>query len=70
MIKLFEEQKQTLYQVQKELGLGRYTLYRYASGKHNIKNMPTNIICGLANYFKIEADTLYKKMLDYQNKGE
>ena len=69
MIKLFEGQKVSLYQVQKDLGLGIYTLYRYAKGQRNVENMPTKMVCDLAYYFKIEVNTLYKKMLDYQKKN-
>nr|DAP56948.1 MAG TPA: Regulatory protein-modification, helix-turn-helix, transcriptional regulator, DNA [Caudoviricetes sp.] len=69
MIKLFEGQKVSLYQVQKDLGLGIYTLYRYAKGQRNVENMPTKMVFDLAYYFKIEVNTLYKKMLDYQKKN-
>lgn len=69
MIKLFEDQKVSLYQVQKDLGLGIYTLYRYAKGQRNVENMPTKTVCDLAYYFKIEVKVLYKKMLDYQKKN-
>lgn len=69
MIKLFEEQKVSLYKVQKDLGLGIYTLYRYARNQRKIENMPSKMVCDLAYYFKIEVNTLYKKMLEYQKKG-
>ena len=69
MIKLFEGQKVSLYQVQKDLGLGIYTLYRYSKGQRNVENMPTKMVCDLSYYFKIEVNTLYKKMLDYQKKN-
>lgn len=66
MLKLFKEQKESLYKVQKEIGCGIYTLYRYAKGQRNIKNMPAKMVCDLANYFKIEVNDLYNKMLKYQ----
>ena len=61
MIKLFEEQKHTLYEIQRAIGVPKNTLYRYARGKRNIENMPTKMVCDLAYYFKIEVNTLYKK---------
>lgn len=69
MIKLFEEQNVPLSRVQKDLGLGTYTLYRYAKGQRQVKNMPTKTLLDLAYYFGIEVKTLYEKMLKYQKEG-
>ena len=69
MIKLFEEQNVPLSRVQKDLGLGAYTLYRYAKGQRQVKNMPTKTLLDLAYYFGIEVKTLYEKMLEYQKEG-
>lgn len=68
MLKLFEEQKESLYKVQKGIGCGIYTLYRYAQGQRSVKNMPAKIVCDLANYFKIEVNDLYDRMVKYQKK--
>jgi septum formation topological specificity factor MinE len=70
MIKLFENQNVSIYQVQKELGLGIYTLYRYAKGQRKISNMPSEILHSLSKYFGIDVDTLYTKMKEYEaNRG-
>lgn len=68
MIKLIEEQKESLYIIQKELGLGMYTLYRYAKGQRKIENMPFNMLYKLSNYFGIDMNTLYIKMCEYEAK--
>lgn len=64
-LKLYEGQKHTIYEIQKELGLAKDTLYRYARGKRNIKNMPTQTILDIAYYEKIEVNTLFKEMKKY-----
>lgn len=68
MVKLFEEQNVSIYQVQKELGLGIYTLYRYAKGQRKIENMPSKMLRSLSKYFGIDTDTLYTKMKEYEAK--
>lgn len=68
MIKLYEEQKTSLYQIQKELGLGIYTLYRYAKGQRKIGNMPSEMLHSLSKYFGIDVDTLYNEMKEYEAK--
>lgn len=70
MIKLYEEQKISLYQIQKDLNYGIYTLYRYARGQRQIKNMPTKTLVELSNYLGMSIDTLYDKMCEYEaNRG-
>ena len=69
MKKLYKNQKVSLFEAQKALGLGHYTLYRYADGKRKIENMPMNLIIDLAYFFKVEVNELYQKMLDYQKKN-
>lgn len=67
-LKLFEEQDESLYKIQKNCALGQYTLYRYAKGQRKIENMPLDILFRLSLYLNIEAYDLYIKMLDYQKK--
>ena len=69
MLKLISEQKETLYKIQKELNLDSKRLNRYANGSISIRKMPCELVVALSNYFKIEVNTLYKKMLDYQKKN-
>ena len=66
MIKLFKGQNVSIYQVQKELGLGIYTLYRYAKGQRKIGNMPSEMLRRLSKCFGMDVDTLYQKMCEYQ----
>jgi len=68
MIKLIEEQEESLYVIQKKLNLGMYTLYRYAKGQRRIENMPFNMLYKLSNYFGIEYGELYRKMCEYQER--
>lgn len=68
MIKLIEEQNESLYIIQKKLNLGMYTLYRYAKRQRDIKNMPFNMLYKLSNYFGIDMNTLYIKMCEYEAK--
>lgn len=66
MIKLFEGQKVSLYQVQKELGYAIQTLYRYARNERKIENMPGKMLVELAKYFKMEPEKLYVEIQKYQ----
>jgi hypothetical protein len=66
MKKLYEEQKVSLYKIQKDLNLNIMRLYRYAEGVIPIDKMPTDLVLQLAYYFKIEPNELVRKMLDYE----
>ena len=66
MIKLFEGQKVSLYQVQKDLGYAIQTLYRYARNERKIENMPGKMLVELAKYFKMEPEKLYVEIQKYQ----
>ena len=44
MQKLFQEQKVSLYQIQKDLGLDIKRLYRYANGTCKVKSMPIELL--------------------------
>lgn len=65
MIKLFEEQKQSIYKIQKDTGIPIAKLYRYAKGDTPINKMPVDLVLQLANYFKIEPNELVNMMLRY-----
>lgn len=70
MIKLYKEQKTSLYQIQKDLNYGMYTLYRYAKGQRKIENMPINMLFDISIYLGIEPGVLYEKMKEYEtNRG-
>lgn len=66
MKKLFKEQNISINQLQKELGLSGMKLYRYTNKECKLENMPTSLILQLSNYFKIEPNKLYKKMMEYR----
>lgn len=70
MIKLFENQKISLYKLQNDLNLANSRLYRYADGSLSIDNMPISLILKLANYFKIEPNKLFKEMKEYEPKNK
>lgn len=65
MKKLYEEQKISLYKLQKLIGVGKNTLYRYALKERNIENMPTKTILDISYIVKIEPNKLFEKMKDY-----
>lgn len=70
MLKLYEEQKKSLYQMQKDLDFSIVTLYRYAKNQRDVKNMPSEILIKLSNYLKINPKELYEKMVKYQAKND
>ena len=65
MIKLYEEQKHSIYYLQKKLGLSKYALYHYTK-THNIKNMPLRLILDIAYLEKVEPNWLYERMIEYE----
>lgn len=65
MKKLYENQKHSIYEMQKKLGLDCKRLYRYANKSISIDKMPVNIILGISNIEKIEPNELFKKMEEY-----
>lgn len=62
MKKLYKEQKHSLYEIQKAIGVSKITLYNYANKKRNIDNMPTKMLLDIAYYEKIEPNELIKKI--------
>ena len=56
MIKLYKDQKISIYKIQKELGLPINTpfLYNYAKGKRSIKNMDIDTLIKISYILKEE----------------
>lgn len=67
-IKLYKEQKHTLYEIQKEIGVAKDTLYRYARGYRKIEKMAPKMLIAIAYFEKIEPNKLYEAMIEYQNR--
>lgn len=68
MIKLYKDQKISIYKIQKELGLPINTpfLYNYAKGKRSIKNMDIDTLIKISYIVKEEPNELYKKILEFE----
>lgn len=65
-IKLYEGQKNTLYELQNKIGLSRTWLYEYAKGKHNIEKMPVGVFMKISEIERIEPIKLLKSMIRYK----
>ena len=65
MKKLYKEQKHSLYEIQKAIGVSKITLYNYANKKRKVDNMPIKMILDIAYYEKIEPNKLLKEMKEY-----
>ena len=65
-IKLYEEQKNTLYELQNRIGLSKTWLYEYAKGKYNIEKMPVGVFMKISEIEKIETIKLFKSMIRYK----
>lgn len=65
MKKLYENQKHSIYELQKILELDCKRLYRYADKSISIEKMPVNIILGISNIEKIEPNELFEEMKRY-----
>ena len=68
MQKLFQEQKVSLYQIQKDLGLDIKRLYRYANGTCKVKSMPIELLQQLSQYLCMSEVELFNKMVEYQER--
>ena len=68
MLKLYEEQKNSIYDLQKIVGCGKDTLYKYARRERDIKNMSVDYILKIANAEKIEPNDLFRRMEGYLRK--
>lgn len=67
-LKLYEEQKNSIYSLQKIMNLSKDCLYKYARGERLIKNMPVKTLLDIAYLEKVEPNLLFAKMLEYQEK--
>ena len=65
MKKLYKEQKHSLYEIQKAIGVSKITLYNYANKKRKIENMPIKTILDIAYYEKINPNELIEKIKEY-----
>jgi hypothetical protein len=69
MKKLYEEQKHSIYYLQKELGLAPYSLYYYTT-KYKIENMPLKLVLDIAYIEKVEPNWLLGRMLEYEKRNK
>ena len=67
-MKLYKGQKNTLYELQKQLGLSLNTLYNYARGKVDIDKMPIGTLTKLATIEEQDPIKLYYEMKRYLKK--
>ena len=65
MKKLYKEQKHSLYEIQKEIGVSKITLYNYANKKRKIENMPSKMILDIACFEGIEPNVLMNSIREY-----
>ena len=65
MKKLYKEQKHSLYEIQKEIGVSKITLYNYANKKRKIENMPSKMILDIACFEGIEPNVLMNSIKEY-----
>lgn len=63
MKKLYANQKHSLYELQKLLGLSSRHLYAYANHEYKIACMPAEILVALAKVEGISSSELYDEML-------
>ena len=66
MKKLYDGQKHSLYQLQKDLNLNIMRLYRYADGVVSVDKMPISLLNDIARLEGIEPNELFKKMKEYE----
>lgn len=64
-MKFYEDQKNSIYKIQKLLGLTNNYLYHYAKRECNVKNMNVDVFLGIAKIEKIDPFVLYNKMQEY-----
>lgn len=70
MKKLYKEQKKSLYKIQKECGLNKYTLYKYVNGTSDIRNIRFDTLKKIAEVEKIDPLILLDKIVQYQKECE
>lgn len=66
MKKLYKEQKNTIYRIQKETGLCKNALYKYINGISDIRNMRFNTLKKIAEIEEIDPLILLDKIVEYQ----
>ena len=69
-LKLYEGQKHSIYEIQKEIGVAKDTLYRYARGTRNVEKMAPKMLIAIAYFEKIEVNKLYEEMKKYKRNKE
>ena len=67
--KLYAEQKHSTSEIQRQLGLGHYTLYEYINHPEKIKNMTFELCEKIADFEGVDTIELRKKMTEYLAKG-
>ena len=67
---LYENQKNSIYTLQKKLGLSNYALYKYANNTIKIDKMPVGEFLEISKLEKETPGNLYQKIKKYQEKGE
>lgn len=65
--KLYKEQRNTMYELQKKLNLSINTLYKYARKETTIDKMPISMLLGIAELEEKEPIKLYYDMEEYLN---
>lgn len=65
MLKLYKEQKKSIYELQKMIGLSKDTLYKYARKEVSIDKMKANMLLQIAYIEKVEVNELLRKMKEY-----
>lgn len=65
MKKLYADQKHTLYEIERHLGIGKGRLYNYINKKRDYKKIDIDFFIKLADYEGIGIRELYRKMKEY-----
>lgn len=65
MLKLYKEQKKSIYELQNMMGLSKNTLYKYARKEVSINKMKANMLLQIAYIEKVEVNELLRKMKEY-----
>ena len=66
--KLYDGQKHTIYEIQKEIGVSKDMLYKYARGYRSVIKMNIKTINDIAYFEKTEPNKLFNKMVRYEKK--
>ena len=63
--KLYADQKHTLFEIERHLGIGKGRLYNYINKKRDYKKIDIDFFIKLADYEGIGIRELYRKMREY-----